>query len=65
MFGVACVECTLPLGYQVETVNENTLWMQNRIIVDVQSCALLKDGNDHMSKLIKTLKTRLARKLAQ
>ena len=46
MFQVECAECKNLLGYVVETVNENTLWLEGRMLVDASSCSLMKDGRD-------------------
>lgn len=46
MFYIECAKCSNQIGYQVETVNANTLWMQGRFLIDASKCALIKDGKD-------------------
>lgn len=63
MLLIECAKCGNNLGYQVETVNENTIWMDGRTLIDASKCSIMKDGKDEMSKIIKVCRSRLAKKL--
>ena len=63
MLLIECAKCGNNLGYQVETVNENTIWMVGRMLIDASKCAIMKDGRDEMQKIIKMCRLRLAKKL--
>jgi hypothetical protein len=44
------------LGYEVETVNENTIWMQGRLLIDIAQCCVLKETKEYTNRLMKLLK---------
>lgn len=63
MFYIECAKCSSQIGYQVQTVNPNTSWMQGRFLIDASKCSMIKEGKDEMPRLIKLFKLRLAKKL--
>jgi hypothetical protein len=53
---ISCNCCKAMLGYEVETVNENTIWMQGRLLIDIAQCCVLKETKEYTNRLMKLLK---------
>lgn len=47
----------------MQTVNENTVWMEGRILINIANCAMLRDGRDDMGKIIRSLRAKLGKKM--
>jgi hypothetical protein len=62
---VSCKECNFQLGNEIETVNANTLWMEGRILIDPSKCSIIKDGKECIEKVVKLLKSKLAKKITE
>jgi hypothetical protein len=63
MFSVSCSYCKHILGFLIETVNLNTIWMKNRIIIDVKNLICMIDGKNSIKKVIKNLQIRMIKKI--